>query len=862
MATPDRRTARTGLSRRSYEQQQRSPFHRAYLESHATDHFNASHIPNPMGELRARRRRNLSQSGTLRGAFEAVSRYPTMSENVTGDPYGLGTPNRRRQSFAHTSPDSNPPNELAETYRQIDDAGSLVDQDEEDFRFSINRFRDNRSTRSSSGSRTRGNSLFSTADADFLNEVSDESLRRKLADHIKDEQRLRRATANQSPMLSKAGTPAALTSENLQRRDKEEQDVFQEEEEEEEEDHLRPSLNVPSNWGSRGTHRRDWLRNITRRTESESGRTEEGHKEISPRKLKTDVRSHTGFQDRASEGNRNALEEPPSNRYNWNPPADAHTKLFAGQKDENLGEGSQIPNTPIMVYKNSIFSKRSPTKRDSHDLLRKLSRTESPPQNQAEFKTPENSKLPERRIYDKTPVVTGAWIDTPMTERMKELPKPRLNNLRPPVSGNNGLDVSSGLGVPTIFEEPNSSGSQQNSENEREKKREEDKQKARENERKMEMEKREKEKESVANVKPMDTSQTEDKEKGKKTENQAEKPKDKKKPPLIKPDLPKSALETVMQDFKADKDSLDVGDDTLESLQQILDEKPNDLKTEAEDDAEYEKSILQKLELESSGSSDGVDLDRLNKKLESLTENINKVKKGLNGLEDQVLRDAAALAAIPASPKGQLPSGHTCGNCETCKAHHNGLTSAFYLPRLWRHVPGSRRIRPTFLGWCSGLLLLWYFSESTMCDYYCHPFVAEACEGNCLLPDAPRFPFVIPTMIWRWLHLSAVWTPLWAVMVAFFRLTTQLLGISDGYVDDIPPRALNLSGEIRIRGTRVEGFPAFATSKYGLNAPKKQQQTPTQKPTPIAVPELDLGPDVHQGKANFEDDSMDDDEFI
>ncbi|KAB8268359.1 hypothetical protein BDV30DRAFT_218484 [Aspergillus minisclerotigenes] len=860
MATPDRRTARTGLSRRNYEQQQRSPFHRAYLDSHATDRFDASQIPNSAGEPRARRRRNLSQSGTLRGAFEAVSRYPTMSENVTGNPYALGTPNRRKQSFTHTSPDSNPPNELAETYRQIDDAGSLVDQDEEDFRFSINRFRDNRSARSSSGSRTRGNSLFSSADADFLNEVSDESLRRKLADHIKDEQRLKRATANRSPVLSKAGTPAALTSENLQRRDEEEQDVFQEEEEE---DHLRPSLNVPSNWGSRGTHRRDWLRNITRRTESESGRTEEGRKEASPRNLKTDVRSHTGFQDRASEGTRNALGEPPSNRYNMIPPADSKPKLFPGQKDENLGEGSQIPNTPIMVYKNSTFSKRSPTKRDSHDLLRKLSRTESPPQNQAEFKTPENSKLPEKRIYDKTPVVTGAWIDTPMTERMKELPKPRLNNLRPPASGNKGLEVPSGLGVPTILEEPNSSGSQQNSETEKERKREDDKRKARENERKMEMDKSEKERESMANVKPVDTSQKQDKEKGKKAENQAEKPKDKKRPPLIKPDLPKSALETVMQDFKADKDSLDVGDDTLESLQQILEEKPSDLKTEAEDDAEYEKSILQKLELESSGSSDGVDLDRLNRKLESLTENINKVKKGLNGLEDQVLRDAATLAAIPASPKGKIPSSHTCDNCETCKAHHNGLTSALYLPRLWRCEPGSRRIQPTFLGWCSGLLLLWYFSESTMCDYYCHPFVAEACEGNCLLPDAPRFPFVIPTMLWRWLHLSAIWTPLWAVMVAFFRLTTQLLGISDGYVDDTPPRALNLSGEIRIRGTRVEGFPAFATSKYGFSAPKKQQQTTAQKPTPIAVPELDLGPGVRQGgMANLEDDSMDDDEFI
>lgn len=858
MSNPDRRSVRTGLSRRNYDQQHRSPFHRSYLESHSSDRFDASQAPISTGEYRARRQRNLSQSGTLRGAFEAVSQYPTMSENVSTEPYTLGTPNRRKQSFNHISPDSNPPNELAETYRQIDDAGNLVDQDEEDFGFSTNRFRDNRSSRSSSGSRTRGDSLFSTADADFLNEVADETLRRTLADHIKDEQRLKRATATRSPVLGKAGITAALTSENLQRRDEEDQAVF--EEGKEEEDKLRPALNVPLNWGSRGTHRRDWLRNITRRTESESGRTDEGRKEASPRPSKPDIRSHTGLQDRVNEGNRNALGEPPSNRYNRIPPTDARIKPFSDQKDENLGEGSQIPNTPIMVYKNSIFNKRSPTKRDSHGLLRKLSRTESPPQSQAEVSTPENPKIPERQIYDKTPVVTGAWIDTPMTERMQELPKPRLNNFNPPRSENNSLDVPSGSGVPTIIEEPSSSELQQDNKNEILNKGEKEAQMTWGNEGESETKEREQERESAGNVRPKETSQVEDKRK-EETEKQADKSKERKRPPLIKPDLPKSALETVMQDFKADKNSLDVGDDTLESLQQILDEKPSDPKTESEDDAEYEKSIFQKLELESPGSAESVDLDRLNEKLTSLTENIKKVKKGLHGLEDQVLRDAATLASIPASTKGQSSSGHSCDNCETCQAHHNGSTYAIHLPRLWRRETGSPRIRPTLLGWCSALLLLWYFSESTMCDYYCHPFIAEACGRNCLLPDAPRFPFVIPTMLWRWLHLSALWTPLWAMTMAFFRLTTQLLGISDGYVDDAPPRALNLSGEVRIRGTRVEGFPVFATSGFG--APKKQQQTQTQKPSPVAVPELDLGQDARLGgKVNWEDDSMDDDELI
>ncbi|KAF7596458.1 hypothetical protein BBP40_001765 [Aspergillus hancockii] len=782
MSTPERSSARPGLSRRNYEQQQRSPFHRAYLESHSRDRLDASQVPDPVGEIRTRRRRNLSQSGTLRGAFEAVSRYPTMSGNITTDTYTLGTPNRRKQSLNRISPQSNPPNELAETYRQIDDAGSLVDQDDDDFRFPMNRSRDNQSMRSSSGSRTRVNSLFSSADADFLNEVTDESLRRTLTDHIKDEQRLKRATANRSPMLSKAGTATALTSENLQRRDEEDQDVF----EEEEEDHLRPSLNVPLNWGSRGTHRRDWLRNITRRTESESGQTEEERKEASPPESKPELRSRIGLEDRNSGANRTVLGEPSFSRYNRVLSSGLHKKLSPERKTEDLGEGSQIPNTPIMVYKNSTFSKRSPTKRDSCDLLRKLSRTESPPQAQAEFRTPENPKLPERRIYDKTPVVTGAWIDTPLTERMTELPKPRLNNLKPSTSVTKDTGVFSEAVIPPITEEPNSS----------------------------------------------------------------------------EPHQDKSALETVMQDFKADKDSLDVGDDTLESLQEILNEKPSDLKTEAESDAEYEKTLMQKFERQ---SKDGVNHDSMDKTLKSLAENMDDVKKGIHGLEKQVARDAAALASIPTSPRtnGKSSSNHTCDSCNTCRAHHYESPYAIYLPRLWKRDVISQRVRPTPLGWCSALLLLWYFSESTMCDYYCHPFVAEVCEGNCLLPDAPRFPFVIPIMLWRWLHLSALWTPLWAVTVAFFRFITQLLGISDGYVDDTLPRALNLSGEIRIRGTRVAGFPAFATSKNDFGAPQKQRQSQNAEPTPVAVPELNLGQQAPQeGKGDWEDDSMDDDELI
>ncbi|OOF99835.1 hypothetical protein ASPCADRAFT_203658, partial [Aspergillus carbonarius ITEM 5010] len=306
----------------------------------------------------------------------------------------------------------------------------------------------------------------------------------------------------------------------------------------------------------------------------------------------------------------------------------------------------------------------------------------------------------------------------------------------------------------------------------------------------------------------------------KKTDQASGKLKAKDKPPLVKPDLPKSALETVLQDFKSHKDSLDVGDDTIESLQDIINGQPGELKTEEEDDAAYEKEILKKLELASSGSRDTVDLDRLNEKLKSLAENIQKVKSGLDGLEVQVSRDANVLAAIPSVPRGKRSKQHSC---ENCNGEQDGRVYALVsLPRLWSRDPVSRRIRPTRLGWCSLILLLWFYSESTLCDFYCHPSISDT-----------------------------------------FRLLAQVLGFWDGYVEEAS-RASNLTGEVRIHG-RVTNFPTASATPRGFFSPPRLWSEKGQTVVSEAVPELKV--DVEdipvRAASSWEDDgSMDDDEFI
>ncbi|KAL4897107.1 hypothetical protein BDV59DRAFT_169813 [Aspergillus ambiguus] len=840
MSTPERRLDRATHSRRKYHQpppqqqsQQlspnRSPFRPGHYESRLDDRLDASKIPSPSQTYSARRRRAFSQTGTLRGAFNAVSRHPAMegSDHL----YSLGSPgrgDRRRPNFNPTSPESNPPNELMEAYRQINDAGSLVDPDEldEDLREPLG-FHESHGRSSSSGSAFRDDAGLFLADHELLNDITDDSLRRRPIDHVKDELRLKRATSSRSPVLNRTGTSPALTSENLQRREEEAREALENAVEVDDyDDGQRPSLNLPRTWGSRGTHRRDWLKSMARRNEPESDAVINEPRD-SPPKSNSGLDSQKSPPQHQSSQTPNTLRERLANTYNRFPLSDVHNRVSELREDQPAGDhGLNTP--PVMVYKSSTFNKRSPTKRDSHDLLRKLSRTESPGQN---LRTPEAQKIPGTRIYDKTPVVTGAWIDTPMTERATPRPDFSSGQIMASPARRNLPEPSQTTNEERVAEEPKTSGSQpQKSSNAETKQTPEPK--SGENENRTSVDRKLQEGAAKGTGEQREQANTQG--------APEKKEKTKRRPPLAKPDHPKSALETVMEDFKADKNSLDVGDDTLESLQEILNEQVNEVKSEAEDDAAYEKSVLEKLERANSENRDSADFISMNEKLASLSNSMTQVKEGIDDLGDQV-------KSMP-SPDGKSSKlRQTCGNCEACQTHNDGsIYTIIPIPKLWKRSSPSGRIRPTRLGWCAIVLFMWYCSESTMCDFYCHPFIADVCEGNCLLPDAPRFPFVIPTMLWRWSHLQGVLAPLWAISMAFFRLIGQLLGLWDGYVEETP-RALNLSGEIWVHGNRLN---EFSTAAVASNKPWQEEDVRYAE----AVPTLNLG----QG----DDASMDDDEYV
>lgn len=668
-------------------------------------------------------------------------------ENTPPGPPAGRTPsprNRRQRNLSLPSPladvASPPPGELLETYRRINDADNLADlvsQDDLDLPQDLSRRREEgeeRSRRLSPGpviSQRQDEDENFGPSLSFLDDVTDDSMRKKLANHVRDEERLKRVTSRDSPVFSKAkvGSKAALSAENLQRRYREQEETVQDVN-----DDLKPALNVPKSWGSRSRGHREWLNSITRQN-GDTPRERELRRSIE-RDLDADV-DFTGrsLQISSSPPVRQRLkdremDEKISRKIVTTIASPSNDQIKSESRENQVStEGEAIPNTPIVVYQAMPRDRSLKPRSDSRELLRKLARTESPSQSS----TPEQQKPAEKNVLpDKTPVVIGAWIDTPMTERVAESTEDLSREIDSPSKSGPSL-TSTSTTTSTDSKAPENNG----------------------------------------NLPHVPSSQLSGRysETGPKLEAKPAVKTEKPKLELIKPKLPKSALETVIEDAKLNGNPLVLGDDTINSLQELLDDDNHALPNSENENvvAGIDAKELARLQ---TTEKDTEPLDRLNSKLQTIIHSIHDARTGLNGLEQHMSPE------VPSKRRGE-------GLCDTCGAHDDGrVYVSIPLPRLWRRDRVSQRIHLTYLGWSLLAAVTWYISESTMCDYYCHPTVAEVCDGYCLRPDAPRFPFTIPTMLWRWSHVSVIFSPLLTILIAMFRLLAQLLGLWDGYVDD------------------------------------------------------------------------------
>lgn len=785
--------------------------------------LDTSRIPSPSSKSGVRPRRTFGKTSTLTGAFEATAPQQQQAQEGSSNDRrqgerGTPSPSSRRllgrnRSTTNPTEDISSPPELQETYRQINDSDNLVnlvaqddfdppeEQTQEDQRWRRSPSRRGQRQPEEQQPEEHAEPESQGSGFSFPEDDTDDSFQKKLEMHAKDEQRLKRVTTRDSPVFSKAkvGQSVSRSAENLQRRNEEGTNERQLEEYGPE-----PALNIPKSWGERGLASKERMSHISRRSferpvdklhtenakhgsgpepENEPVQDWENDLDFTARDLQVSDSPpvEQNFVPPRGEVNTLARKAVTANRL-----GDLSRKFSQERVRPSIEEGDPIPNTPIVVYKSNPNYEKKAEKTDSRDFLRELALRESP---SSSSNTPEQRSPPEKDIMlAKTPVVTGAWIDTPKTERVADIPKDLTKDI---VSSKTESKVEK---------------------------------------------KEEKEQPPAEEQKPPAKSSEPASQQSSQIAEPAAKAKAKpQRRELEKPKIPKSALETVLESAMSmsDDNALALGEDTIDSLQGILNEEPSIFSPDGGDNEAEGNEISESTR--SGTVSNNLAIDPLNSKLQSLIRSIHEAQKGLSSLEHQIITESAALPSSKREKQKQISSPkatHDTSACETCNLHEHDrrLYVAIPVPRLWKRIQPSNRIRPSRLTYFILTSITWLLLECVMCDYYCHPLYAYECERDCIRPNAPRFPYVIPTMLWRWSKLGVILQPLWVLVVAMTRFALQVCGLWDGYVDGV-------------RGA------------YGSNIPYR---TPSEAPPVMG----DWGHQIPTRDAGWDSGSMMDDEFI
>ncbi|ORY10426.1 hypothetical protein BCR34DRAFT_485682 [Clohesyomyces aquaticus] len=215
----------------------------------------------------------------------------------------------------------------------------------------------------------------------------------------------------------------------------------------------------------------------------------------------------------------------------------------------------------------------------------------------------------------------------------------------------------------------------------------------------------------------------------------------------IRPALPRSALEAIVEEEKAHGRSQrpddGYGDSTIDSLEDLM--QPH---IENSETAELDEDTLQGLgiptgvprnEAERQRQQELLHLHRMNDRLRAARTSIRDASRGMKRVENRVEHVEEGSDAVRVVYR-DCPCAEEGHQCSPFSAAWKTLKSFFV---------DSRKSRLTWLSIALLTLFTWYILESLACDQYCHKFYASSMKGFGVDWDAPRFPFVIPTVTYR-----------------------------------------------------------------------------------------------------------------
>ncbi|KAH7077692.1 hypothetical protein BKA63DRAFT_270053 [Paraphoma chrysanthemicola] len=237
---------------------------------------------------------------------------------------------------------------------------------------------------------------------------------------------------------------------------------------------------------------------------------------------------------------------------------------------------------------------------------------------------------------------------------------------------------------------------------------------------------------------------------------------------VVRPQLPSSALQALVQEAKAPgrRPSADYGDSTINSLEDLITSPA---------EGEVDEDTLQGLQLptetprneaERQRQQELLHLHRMNDRLRAARTSIRDVSRGMKRVEGRVEHDeedgsTKARVVIHECPCAADGHGHSTLLQQTRNLFWNSHLKTQRKGTRWRYWGGL-----TTLSIVLTTLLLWWISEEIACEMFCHhPYAQYSPYPYSVNPNAPQYPFVIPSLIYRsvvgwWLppEFAATWT--------------------------------------------------------------------------------------------------------
>jgi len=260
----------------------------------------------------------------------------------------------------------------------------------------------------------------------------------------------------------------------------------------------------------------------------------------------------------------------------------------------------------------------------------------------------------------------------------------------------------------------------------------------------------------------------------------------------LRPNYPRSALEAIVREAKATQDAQPFGDSTIQSLEDIVHPELVPADTNLELDIDKLGATKSAGEVDEAGDLTQAERDRrqedlameaMDKHLRTAGTSIKDAQKGLRRVEhkfEENDQDYSRPGYVDGQAKAVLMRATAAASekyCTTCGCHEGYHGSAwgalwtefrscfYYYEKgpspLSRHLPN---LRFTGLGLAMIICWAWYVCETTLCGIYCHPRYAWEHEtAREVDPDAPRWPYVIPTLLFR--PFRWLWEPVWQPLV-------------------------------------------------------------------------------------------------